>query len=492
MYTSMTRTMTRAIRGIAVLICIPFGCLTAQSHNRTDSSVRRPTLAQTTAHDRANPNAPFDTTMQLGRNDLTRYATPGICLVAVHAMEGAFRRLIPDTAPYTPARDTANQATVAFARRCGSRFTDATLPSVPPRELLNLMRLALLGNNDTFAHLVAEHYLKQQKSPDVQGRALVEIDSAYLTARPIRLAAAETVATRLDALGPGVAYARARVHDLISRYAAYTANVDIAEREAGRRWAVESLLTERDRSDGNFSPSITQALNLFGLYLISMSPADALVRVEQRMKEAGYPRPTELRDAIQRFPSLREIVQAHAQFGLPVPSLSASYWFVEPGAQSASGGARFPVPGKISLYLYNYEENEFHDVDAIIQRMRRKYGDKLAIVYMMNTQGYFHNSPPLSAAEEAERLRKYVQDDLKLSVTLAVDTLGVQQQRLSDGRIIRLRGTAPYLQSSFYRWGFLLVDPAGRMAAIQDFGGHEAVLDAMIGRLITADAGGKR
>jgi hypothetical protein len=69
-----------------------------------------------------------------------------------------------------------------------------------------------------------------------------------------------------------------------------------------------------------------------------------------------------------------------------------------------------------------------------IRSLGAKYGSKLTIVLIAGTQGNAIRSLPLSPRQEAERLKWYVLDYLKLPVTLAVVERRPFQLPQPDGR----------------------------------------------------------
>jgi hypothetical protein len=140
------------------------------------------------------------------------------------------------------------------------------------------------------------------------------------------------------------------------------------------------------------------------------------------------------------------------QFGSPIPPLHATYW---KGVEN--NASVWPVPGKVSIYLANWDP-ALRDL-GMWQRIIKKYGSKLNVTVMRKTEGYFHDSPPLTHADEAVRLAKYYHDELHLPVTVVVDTAAVQV--LPDGR--RISGAAPFEEDDYYHWGFILTDRAGKI-----------------------------
>jgi hypothetical protein len=149
------------------------------------------------------------------------------------------------------------------------------------------------------------------------------------------------------------------------------------------------------------------------------------------------------------------------QIGKLINPLTATFWR---GVDSSAH--TFPVPGKISLYINNVSACSDRPLWWIAKwkRVAHKYGSRINMTVVCKTQGYFHDGPPLSPVQEADRLDRFFGDDLQLPVTLAVQETPVQQ--LPDGR--RVHGKAPYEEDQYYRYSFILTDQTGRILLIGD------------------------
>jgi hypothetical protein len=71
----------------------------------------------------------------------------------------------------------------------------------------------------------------------------------------------------------------------------------------------------------------------------------------------------------------------------------------------------------------------------LIRHWHQRFGDALDIVVYSQTSGYFRDSPPLSPSAEAQKLRWYFFDYLKLPIS-ALAVLQTSFTRLPDGRKI--------------------------------------------------------
>jgi len=80
-------------------------------------------------------------------------------------------------------------------------------------------------------------------------------------------------------------------------------------------------------------------------------------------------------------------------------------------------------------------------------------------------------------------LGRYFTQELKLPVTVAVDTVSVQP--VPDGRLIRR--PPPILQDQYYRWQFIMTDQAGKIVLLFPNAPSEKQLDAWIARLLASN-----
>jgi hypothetical protein len=388
----------------------------------------------------------IDTTILPGRRDFTPYTTPGACLQAAMAVEHIVTRAALDTTPYTPEQDTMSSTARATAKACGTRFT---VTGVPPSELIDLMHLALVQGNDSQAAAAAERYIATFSDPEQRRWALVDVDTSYFYAKPMRLAAVESIIARLDSLGAVAALQRGIVHNLLFHYAQQSYDVPRIKREAIALMNAAHQLQGRDLKDRARRSSMNPLLTLFLLELYQ-SPTGALERAIHAAQPAGLSPETVnmIRAAIHTL----KIDWALAQIGKPIPSLNASYW---PGTSSAR---KWPVPGKVSILIHG-DPSWDPETAAMWRRLIHKYGEAINVTIMCQTRGFFHDGPPLSPTQEAERLNTFFRTDLQLPVTVVVDT--TTTQRLPDGR--RMQGQASFEQDPYYHWGFIMTDTAGKI-----------------------------
>jgi hypothetical protein len=344
---------------------------------------------------------------------------------------------------------------------------------VASSNLIDLMHLLLIAGNDDQARVAADRYVESVKDSIHRRWVLYDIDTTYLQARPMRLAAAEMITARLDSLGRAGALQRSMVHWLLLLDAQERWDVERYRHEALALLLIDSQLSDEDRTDrevelggGGFTSLLAAEL-----YQTPQDVSGAFDRVVRTAQSAGYQDIATLRTWLEGQPELQWMF---AQHGRLVPTLQADYWT---GIDSTA--RTWPVRGKVSI-IANLREWQLTNPAwaSSWRRIARKYGKAVNITFMYKTAGYIGDSPPLTPSQEVARISKLILDDLQLPVTLAIDTPSVQ--RLPDGRI--QRGEVAFEQSRYYRGGFIITDSAGKILfMIQP---NEHALEALIDRAL--------
>jgi hypothetical protein len=379
-----------------------------------------------------------------GYRDFTHYTTPNACVAAVEAAQMVADRARVDTADIDPIHDTLPSAVVSVARQCGAHFSAATQPVV---ELRALFELELARNNDHAALAVAERYLSAQSKEEYPW-ALAMVARDLLWARPMRLVAAEAIIARLDSLGPSANEPRYAIHDQLNEISVQRSDAARIEREGGVLYQVRQQLTPAQRTDEKVNGVFTNLLkaqvdgrrSLGGgiderLWIIlrqwldlelprSSSLADALTRVKQAATAAGMDS-TVLQASLHLLTT--HPMLGFSNLGKPVAPLPATFWF------SASGDTIWPRKNHVTILMWRDGENIDAKRNALIRHLHQRFGDALDIVLYSQTFGYFRDSPPLSPAEEAQKLRWYFFDYLKLPIS-ALAVLETSFTTLPDGR----------------------------------------------------------
>lgn len=411
-----------------------------------------------------------DTMMLPGRQSFATYARPGLCLAAARGVQRVLTRADYDTLLYNPERDTVTSAAAATARRCGARFAVST---VPVSELLDLMHVALLAGDDAQAQAAAERYVASVSDAVQHRRALYAVDTTYLKAKPMRRAAAEAITARLDSLGPVAALQRFRAHFKLGEDAdqRYT-DIPRLQREALATLNAYTQISRVDRNDMDAGGPMNAMGWLFEVELYR-SPKDAIARTEALAQSAGFTE-TAAFGAVLHGLRLDWAVQ---QIGTTIPPLVAQHWNPD------SSEHRWPVPGKVSIYLPG-NRKQGPELYALWKHIGRRYGDKLNITIMEATRGYFREGDggrPLTPAQEAVRLGTFYRDELGVPATLAVEESPVRV--LPDGR--RLTGAASFESNAYYRMAFILTDQTGKILLLSPGGlSNEAQIDAWISRAL--------
>lgn len=398
-------------------------------------------------HAQADVQAYADTSLDPGHADWSSYATPGACLVAAQSTEKALYGVSFDTARYTPEHDTLSSNSVAVARRCGARFHVETIPA---DDLLDLVRLSLMSGDDARARSAGERYIAVAPAPGGRSWALLDVANAYLSAHPKRIAAAEAIAARMDALGSSVDSLKDSVHSQLLAVAQRQFSIPDIEREAmaalkavpGNINMMTTILAAEWYKSSSNAPAETKRLLALAR---GAQPYDTLV---QTFHDFYYGN-----------------THVHPEFGVV-------RWNGDSAVQT------WPVPRKVSILI----SREILDGAPFMwQRLARQYGSAIAIVYVARAKGFFRDSPPLTAQEEAAHLARYFRDDLQMPLTVAVQDVGFDV--LADGR--RFPKELPEAQDPM-SWGVLLADRTGRVYKLSISGRleEEAMIDAWVARLI--------
>jgi hypothetical protein len=429
---------------------------------------------QKTQAPKASTAAPVinDTTMRPGYQDWARYETPGACLQGAVAAANIAKRADWDTAVYAPLRDTMPTAAVAIARSCSRKFS---VSSVRVSDLLDFLHLALIAGNDTLANAIADRYVATAPNAEAKRWALYNIDTTYLSARPMRLDAAETIAARLDSLGPAAALQRGMAHFEFLSIANNLDDVPRLRHHALAQIATYPDLTEQDRSDRSVALT-NAAISLFEINWHD-SPKEAPERTLKALEQIHFKRIPQLRQAFQAL----HYDWAVAHIGTPQQPLSADFW-VGPDSSAHT----WPIPGKVSIYM---PVGPIQDATwmwgpkyvARWQRLIKKYGDAINITLLCTTRGYFGDGPPLTTKQEVERLRKFFAEDVKLPVTIAIDTITFRE--LPDGRRFP-ENQNPWKQDAYYQWSFGMTDAQGKALLYETGLPSEAAVDKLVARAL--------
>ena len=388
-----------------------------------------------------------------GHHDFTRYDTPGWCLAAgtwttVLQHRSVESQLLLDTLPAW--KDTLEAgATVALTRRCGSRFTAA---GARPDQLEDLFELAVQQQNDSLARAVVARAIQTGAAGK---QNLIMTITAYLQARPPRLAAAEALIAQIDAQRVDAVPLRVALRGQLLRFWMERGDTTRSRQVAAGMLVLEHKLPSADRL-----PLLAVGQPLFQAYQTLLTLAflahptspTALAGLRTDYAAAGGTAslsPTldfglpltatrEQLDSVGALPSRSD--QALLENQKVLPPFHADYWF------PATADTLQPRPGQVTLYLTM-------PTAADAPRLRRwlaRYGAQgLHVVYVIPTHGYpqLYNHwdiggtarQPWTPATEAKVYAQYIQDYQQLPVTVAVQTTQVQWRPAPDGRRMVVR-----------------------------------------------------
>jgi hypothetical protein len=395
--------------------------------------------------------------------DYSRYDIPSACVQAALSAGAVAERTAIDTTPYAPERDTLPTASIEAARQCGSRFV---VDQVAPRELLSVVQLGLMTTDEKKANAAVDRMLSLTSDPAQRAWTLFSIFQAYFGARPMQLAKAKRVTARLDSLGAAAAVPAMNAHGMLLLDAQRRFDVTGMEREASAILHLDPFVNAPDRDDILYgSGNAAFALLSAELY---RSPQTAVAQTMRLVRATGYRWPS---DSATTAAYLTAII---SPIGRPAPALDAKYWYGPHGKNT------WVVPGKASLLVIVPDANEMPNYGqyTMLRKLHEKYGDALNITIMSRTVGYIHDSPPLEPAQEADSIRSYFQDFLKLPVTVGV--IETPFHRLPDGR--RVNGPVPFEGQNVYMYGDVLADRSGNVLVIGE--SSQAGLEAYIDRTI--------
>jgi hypothetical protein len=391
-----------------------------------------------------------------GHTSLTHYNTPQLCVAAVLHTHWITRRsvdaqMLDVQLQKTPLHDTLPAAAIDLARRCVANFSVTT---TLPRDLPELMQLALAANQDSMAAQVVARQLSLASSAAERDSILSGAIETYRTAEPARLAAATALVDRVAETGDaGRRWQLGELERLMSfsQKAWDTASVT---RFATRIIDTVNMTPHTHRA--RLAWVVMDAYRALAEQMYLQSP-DSLRPLAQRARQtwADFATPLDTldRQAMQWDANKSASVEDYMHWLSPVrgmektagvayPALQASYWF--PG-KPAAGSPRLVLfsevhgvlrggclTGEIEL-LYNPSQYCWPFYERI-RTLSAKYGAGLQIVLVAITHGNAIRSLPLPPQKEAERLRWYLLDYLKLPVTLAIIDRPVGVLPAPDGR----------------------------------------------------------
>jgi hypothetical protein len=450
-----------------------------------------------------------------GNKDFTRFTTPGQCLGAVGVASDLLRRSVATQVSHVledsaAAGDPLPAGAVAVAQACLARLTTS---GTAAGDLPDFFRLALLAGNDSVARTAVARQLALATDAASRAAVLQDAIDGYLDAEPAHVAAAESVAAQMDALGKTMTVERLNGHQSLLQFARRKFDEPHMRQEAERIIAI-----------GQEVPATTIQLGkeaVFWAYaalgeIAYLEHPDSVMAITARAKRdlgrfGPMPNgiPVHLLILLKDFSTLSLPVirnnllpfNADQYAGRSLPPLAATYWFPKAPTSWPPGN------GRPSLIVYGgwmmnrcardddgildgplFRGYGCRELYTYVPLWAKKYGDQLAITLVSQTGGRAARSAELSPAQEADSLRWFFLDHLELPVTVGVVEASVKTLPVFDGRQFRT-------DTSFYgnllhrsKWGFdsnlitLFYGSHGTLLYVSDESNTTPVLRRLIDR----------
>lgn len=318
-----------------------------------------------------------------------------------------------DTLTYD-ALDTLPARVVTEVGKCVASFDTEKAELF---ELSWLLHLDLLANRDDEARAIVERQLALAATPQAKAATIQRTVTRLLDAQPARLEMAQGYVARVDSMGAAVASYRMGLHLWqLSRYAMKTLDTALLRSE---REAYDAARAEAGGPMAGF--------NLLGVLMrektsaiLDPEPPDGR-RYFRELAATEYP----------SVPRERVELLIEQLYGRGNWQVAGDFWHSDGPTAPV-----YPVPGKVTLMVFVSStcEGKCAGAYAVLRRLEQRFGDKLDIVLMPRTMGYFRLHPPPTPAEEAELMRQYFLEDLKLADVLGVVNTHFVRYPDPDGR----------------------------------------------------------
>jgi hypothetical protein len=407
--------------------------------------------------------------------DVAHYATPGLCWAAAVYTSVVQRRTdaaqsVLDTIRQTaPTRDTLPAAAVAVAQACLRHFTVAGTP-VP--QLVDLFTAALQAGEDSLARAVVGRQLALAATPAARRAVQLDAIQAYLAAEPARVAAAESVVAQVDAAGAPAT--RLAAHERLLAFARSTYDTTRMRQEAERIIAAGQA-GPFAAIQYHYEPLINAYDALMAIAFVAHPDSMPALAARAQHDLQRFPPGKDFPDSVvqatlaymtdYKTMSVQQLLaqltpmppeEQSAVNTVPAP-LQATYWYPRPAHWP-------PGDGPLSLVVYanhgtcvgpfhvgenygdcgaavrgisgNETSRQVKFVD-IVARLAARFSQRgLSITVVAETwPGASLGLLPDATTANAEAIRWYYQDYLKLPVTVAVVVDTVQPLRAPDGRV---------------------------------------------------------
>jgi len=330
----------------------------------------------------------------------------------------------------------------ALAKRCLARWpvAQATLLSLP-----TMWQLALFAGDDSAADQITRREIENVRvrgfPKATQLRLLVPKMEGALLQYPIRTAMVDAMREQLDTLlaeaagevagkGPDLALLKviADYHGLMSDFVYSSVDLDRMDYE-GRIWT---------RLARGFSKTAKTADDSITVYVARQSAATYFMQVAQ-LRGRPDATATELAKSVAAAnPSvaaeLGQLDQYYrSQFPLVdrvLPPIVGTYLFPRDARP-------VPEPGHVTLVVFVSAacDARCSPAYAMIRRIERAFPE-LRVVMISHVLGQLRNDPPGPVLAEAERIRSFFMDSLKIAPRLVLDTSAHRKLEGLDRRYI--------------------------------------------------------
>lgn len=405
-----------------------------------------------------------------GNKEFSRFTAPGMCIGAVHVMRDVANRsfarevqhLLRDT---MVTGDTLPPVAGDVARRCMARFQVRTIPAAT---LPDLFTLALHADADSLARAVVARQLAAASDGATKTTVLQAAVDSYLQAEPARVAAAVATAAQIDALTV-TADKKLVAHYAVLQYALSHWDVPTITAEAERLIAIGQ---QSPMADVRYAwEPILRAYAALGAVAYVEAPDSVMAVMARAKADLGrYPPANTWPDGISYSPimltqfksitpaQVRNVLlpfNAQQYAGRPLPPVTAAYWFPKAPDRWPPG------TGRVSLVVYGgwlmarcrqddaglliyptYQGIGCRALYTWLPQWTQRHGSQLDITLVSREEGEAVRSITLSPQAEADSVRWFYQEYLKLPVRVGFVRSALRELPGVDGRVQRRDTTA--------------------------------------------------
>lgn len=407
----------------------------------------------------------------------SRYREIGQCLAAtLRRTSHYWRDKRPDTLVYDPLHTEPLPHIRDSARVCTAQLP--TNQVLSDDALIPALKLALItGESSRIMDITNTIRARIRTIPKaIAAQVLRNMVQSYLDAHPACPDSALAYARLLDSLGPSVAIEQLSAYGVIAKFA-YTVG-DVALSTAMAKETMGFMRASRMSVDDR----LDWADPLLESYWLGAKAAALDLRDPQPQRDldsAMFLFQTELPRANQGAIRSRVLgwQNAYRNLGQVAPPIRGQYWFNTDGDTAA-----FPRRGVVTfVYASRMPAGiDQYPVFSILRRLGKKFaGQKFQIVLLSFTQGRVYNHLVPNEDHEAESIRRYFLEFLKVPATLAIERS--RFSTMESG----LRNMAPLVNSRFYAMGPVfdatVIGKDGRVVYLESFSEKtELALEAAI------------